>query len=157
MGRAILFSLDRNECLSIDLDMNKNNWEEKIDRLISLGFSTKLMNDTKWRELFICLAKLDLSFQIAWIDDPSQISNSLYYLPINLIDDRGIKDPGIGGPFLYKQIYYIRISKSPNKCQSLEDRHQHKFDRLLTELDLLGQFPLNLLDEWLELYGYIPI
>jgi hypothetical protein len=143
----------------------KLNYEQKIDRIISLKFSTKLMNDTKWRELFTCLARLYLAFKVAYIDDENLLlSEKSYYISTDLIGDRGIKDPGIGsaGFCLYKQIYCICINRIPHIPKTPSEqkylyyqRQQNNFNELLKELDKLGQIPINLLDDRLEIHGYI--
>lgn len=89
-----------------------SDWESNIDRKIRSRFSVRLMNDTKWRELWSLIVQHSLKVTMSYADSQEWNSESLWGpFPADCVQQHGIGDPGIGGPFLYKQILSIRIPK----------------------------------------------
>jgi hypothetical protein len=139
----------------------KSAYEHKLDQLISRRFKAKLMNNTKWREVFTCLAKSELRFQVAWINAPDFPHDVLHSINLSWVGERGLLDPGIGGPCYYKEIAYIRIPtvlRLPKVMRGEVYSYQEKkqnVESLVAELHSLGQLPLTVMSDYVEIRGYI--
>lgn len=139
----------------------KPEYENKIDRLISRKYKAKLMNNTKWREVFTCIARLDIRFHIAWIDDANAQTNALHRVSLHEIGERGLHDSGIGGPFHYKEIHCVRIPKVFRVPKTMRgevydyDDIEQDVDVLLAAIRRLGQLPLTETGDYVEIHGYV--
>ena len=82
-----------------------------------------LMNDTKWRECWQVFASLGTRIHFAYVGDEDwNAANSKRLfgpIPAHWIWDRGIRDPGIGGPFLFKEILWV---KAPAVFEAVDRR-----------------------------------
>lgn len=92
--------------------MVDSDWESNIDKKLRSRFSVRLVNDTKWREVWSLIAQHSLRVAMSYADNRDWNSDSLWGpFSADYVQERGIRDPGIGGPFLYRQILAIRIPK----------------------------------------------
>lgn len=137
-------------------------YEDELDRIISRRYKAKLMNNTKWREVFTCLAKRDIRFQVGWINTPDFPRDTVHSLfSERLVGERGLLDPGIGGPCYYKEIEYVRIPKVLRLPKVMRGEvygyHEQEQDvaGLVAELHGLGQLPLTVMSDYVEIRGYV--
>jgi hypothetical protein len=111
-------------------------------------FSICLMNDTKWREVWELVASLRLRIHFAYaIDHAWNRSNSEKLhgpFPHTWVEERGIRDPGIGGPFRYEEILWIRVPRIP----------RNDTETFCRRLDTLGQLPIRVEPDFVEIRGY---
>lgn len=139
----------------------KPDYENRIDGIISRKYKARLMNNTKWREVFTCLVRLDIRFYIVWIDGPASLRSPPHRVFLDDIDERGLGDSRIGGPFYYKEIHAVRVPRvlrMPKLMRGQVDGYEEseqEVGRLLEELHQMGQFPLNETDDYVEIYGYV--
>lgn len=110
--------------------------------------SASLMNDTKWREVWEILTDLRLRFYIAFLghNDWNVHNSAKLQGPFSrdYVLERGIRDPGIGGPFLYKHIQWIQVPK-------IRGNNVDEFSR---RLEVLGRLPVFIDSNFLEIRGY---
>jgi hypothetical protein len=127
--------------------------------------AVSLMNNTKWREVFTILAEQGLWCATAWIDevrqepeDPSWPNwNREQHHPVCLdwIRKDHIADPGIGGPFEYDELLWIRVGQYrqyPNH-KKLPAFFQD-LDRFAAALECLGKIPADRTAEYIQIIGY---
>jgi hypothetical protein len=111
-------------------------------------FSASLMNDTKWREVWELLASLKLRIHFAYARGHSwNLSNSKTLqgpFPAAWVEERGVRDPGIGGPFRYEEILWIRVPRIAG----------NDVDAFCARLDALGRLPLRVEPDFVEVRGY---
>lgn len=130
------------------------------------NFSGSFMSDTKWRKFFkalieqkICLKEFDLKY--VRDDMVRQGSGVLFEVKYEEnFTDNGFKDPGVGGPALFKEIEWIEFKDNIEFCRhhtdselSYKKRVQH-LDAIKNLLDSLGQFEYDTDQNSLRLYGY---
>ena len=126
--------------------MNRNRMAE-IKNAIQSRYSQRLLNDTKWREIWTLLTKFGQHFRMQYAN--SDVWNAdnkerLHYpLPSHDVLDNGIRDPGVGGPFRYFEIYSIEIPKT-----------NQEFGIFYTHLTDLGTLPLIDHHAYIEILGY---
>ena len=117
-------------------------------RAMARSGSASLMNDTKWREVWEVLTALQLRFHIAFLGQPdwnAQNSLSLYGpFRSDFVLHRGIRDPGVGGPFDYQDILWIRVPRV----------YRNNVDEFLRQVGSLGQMPLFEGVDVVEVRGY---
>ena len=119
-------------------------WESKIDKKLRNRFSARLMNDTKWREIWLLIARHSLKVAMSYADTEHWNSASLWGpFATDYVQQRGIRDPGIGGPFLYKQILSIRIPKLNQDTSAF-----------MADILQLGKLPLVETADQIEIVGY---
>jgi len=125
--------------------MSDSDCETRIDKKLRRLYSVQLMNNTKWREVWSLIAKLSLRLSMKYADDPNWQSNALWG-PFRLDDvqENGIRDPGVGGPFLFKQILSIRIPKT----------FQNDTEAFAAAIGKLGDLPVSETDEYIEILAY---
>ena len=122
----------------------KSAWESKLDEKLLRKFSVRLMNDTKWREVWSLIVQHSLRVSMSYATDQEWYSEFLWGpFTEDYVWEKGIRDPGIGGPFLYKEILSIRIpKKNQNTPAFLEDAVS------------IGQLPINETEEEIEIIAY---
>lgn len=117
------------------------------------------MNNTKWREVFICLAENNIRFSLSFIENPAK-KTALHNIYQSLVEERGVGDGGVG-PFEYKEIYLLQIPKTIRTPKMMRgeiygyNETKQETQELLKSLDLLGQLPISETDEFIEINGYI--
>lgn len=112
------------------------------------------MNDTKWREVFACMARHGLKFGIAWVRNDAWDNQNLHRVPESWIGTHGIRDPGIGGPCDYWEILWIRVPVAvPNDYLGKVPKRQ-PIEPFLAELASLGSLPLKQTEKYVEVRGY---
>lgn len=124
------------------------DWEAKLDHTLRTRYAVALMNDTKWREVWAIVCDLRLRVQMDYADSPGWAGSQSLWGPFRkeMIEERGIRDPGIGGPFLFKQTLWLRIPKVwPNDTSAFK-----------AAVSSLGAVPLVETDELVEVRGYEP-
>ena len=106
------------------------------------------MNDTKWREVWTVLCELRLRVHFAYAGDEGWNAANAARLwgpfPMSYVQNDGIRDPGIGGPFRYKQILWIRVPRIAG----------NDVDAFVARVKSLGQLPLRVERDYVEVRGY---
>lgn len=106
------------------------------------------MNNTKWREVWTVLCELRLRIHFAYADaeDWNRANSRRLWgpFPISYVRTDGIRDPGIGGPFRYNQILWIRVPRIAG----------NDTDAFIARLESLGQLSLAVDPEHVEVRGY---
>ena len=114
---------------------------------IQTRYPQKLMNDTKWREVWTLIAASNQRLRMKYADSDVWNSDNADRLhgpfPADYVLERGIRDPGIGGPFTYAEIYSLEIPKS-----------NPGFDMFCKALGDLGVLPITEHDTYIEILGY---
>jgi len=124
--------------------MVDSDWESSLDEKLRRRYSVRLMNDTKWREIWSLIARHALRVEMSYADRQEWNSDSLWGpFSDDYVQERGIRDPGIGGPFLYKQILSIRIPKLNQDTSAF-----------VADAGELGELPLVETAEQIEVVGY---
>ncbi|MCK5943233.1 MAG: hypothetical protein KAI24_14735 [Planctomycetes bacterium] len=105
------------------------------------------MNNTKWREVWLALAEMRLRIHFAFFRDADWNEANATKLrgpfSSSQVEERGIGDPGIGGPFLYKEILWVRVPRVPG----------NDVDGFLERVRSLGQLPMNVVPDYVEIRG----
>ena len=121
-----------------------------------LLFSAYLMNDTKWREVLLTVAQLRVPFEVAIKQEKFQIG---MLFPPERLATHTIADPGLtgGGPLLYRDIYAIRVPrwiKTRDAKTGILFEDESPGTRFLAHIRALGQLPIEVLDEYIYVWGY---
>jgi len=120
--------------------------------------NTGQMSNTKWREVFRCLAQRpELRFEIGWTDP--EVMSSYLNRPVDdsQIETTGLRDPGLGGgPFEYWEIFWMRfprkfVNPTATGRERLEVQDLSSFAYVLGQL---GMLPIVFNDEYLEIMAY---
>jgi hypothetical protein len=138
-------------------------FEEDLDRLIARKYKARLMNNTKWREVFRLLGKNDLQFAVGWVNDPDYTTEPCFRITEGLVEERGVRDPGIGGggPFLFKELEYVRVPavyRVPKMMRGEVYGYQEirqDIKAFLAQLGQLGDVPLVVSEDDVKITGYI--
>ena len=113
------------------------------------------MNDTKWRELFLCAAKHSLLFQFAWVRETDDKRESSYdSVRESCIDVHGLRDPGLGGPCLYREILWIRFPFAIHNSYWGQVPKSQPLEQFLQDLKSIGLLPIKQTAEYVEVWGY---
>lgn len=130
----------------------KAEYLEKLNKHIQQVTLAAVMNNTKWREVFACLAIHDVFINIMSVcgfltqrQIPTQvIANQLYV--------NGIGDCLPWGPMLFKEIAYISIpvKQPPNRKIDIS-----LLEQIIESLNQLGQLELIQHHKELRVYGYL--
>ncbi len=124
--------------------MVDSDWESNIDKKLRSRFSVRLMNNTKWREVWSLIARYSLRVKMSYADSQQWNSDSIWGpFSDDYVQERGIRDPGIGGPFLYKQILSIRILKLNQDTSAF-----------IADAGELGELPMTETVEQIEIVAY---
>ena len=119
----------------------------EIVNRIQTRYPQKLMNDTKWREVWTLIAASEQRLRMKYADSDVWNSDNADRLhgpfPADYVLKHGIRDPGIGGPFTYVEIYSLEIPKS-----------NPGFDAFLNGLKSLGVLPITEHATYIEILGY---
>lgn len=114
---------------------------------IQSRYSQRLLNDTKWREIWALLTKFGQHFRMQYAnsdvwnaDNKDRLQPPL---PPNYVLDNGIRDPGVGGPFRFFQIYSIEIPKANTE-----------FNEFFDHLTSIGTLPITDCESYIEILGY---
>jgi hypothetical protein len=111
-------------------------------------FSARLMNNVKWRSIWKIICRLHLRIRTAYAGSHewNEQNNDKSWGPFTLdsIQERGIRDPGIGRPFLYKEILWLRIPKNRGN-----DTEAFKREVRQIGIDLFAET-----NEYVEILGY---
>lgn len=125
---------------------------DKLNKHIQKVTLAAVMNNTKWREVFLCLSKFDISITICSIYgflSPYQTSTQVIadYLYVN-----GIGDCISGGPILFQEIAYIVIPFKQSKTSEIDIS---MLGKIIERLNQLGQLEIVKDDQCLSVYGYL--
>ena len=124
--------------------MVDSDWEANLDKKLRSQFSVRLMNNTKWREVWSLIARHSLRVAMSYADSGDWNSDSLWRpFSADYVQERGIRDPGIGGPFLYKQILSIRIPKLNQDTSAF-----------IVDVAKLGELPMTETADQIEIVAY---
>lgn len=138
--------------------MTASDHDRDLDRRLRERWSTALMNDTKWREVWLVIVELGvrLYFSYADSDDWNAANASRLFGPFRVehVWERGIRDPGIGGPFLFKQILEIRVPRHSPPRPGVGPIVMNDLDVLVHRLRELGEIPVSTNDEVVVIRGY---
>lgn len=120
------------------------DWESNLDKKLRGRYSVRLMNDTKWREIWSLIARHSLRVAMSYADSLEWHSDSLWGpFSDDYVQERGIRDPGIGGPFLYKQILSLRIPKLNQDASAF-----------IADVVELGYLPMTETADQIEIVAY---
>ncbi|MDR3158366.1 MAG: hypothetical protein LBU11_05005 [Zoogloeaceae bacterium] len=126
----------------------KSPWEKQLDEKLRKIFSARLMNNVKWRSIWEIICRLHVRIRIAYAGshewNEQNSDKSWGHFTLDCIQERGIRDPGIGGPFLYKEILWVRIPKS----------HGNDTEAFKREVSQIGVDLFTETDEYVEILGY---
>lgn len=137
-GKTITF----NELSAVT--MVDSDWKANVDKKLRGRYAVRLMNDTKWREVWSLIARHSLRVAMSYADSGDWNSASLWGpFSADYVQERGIRDPGIGGPFLYKQILSIRIPKLNQDTSEF-----------MADVVELGELPITESVAQIEIVGY---
>jgi hypothetical protein len=129
----------------------------KFDRLLQRLGHVRLMNDTKWREVFGVLADLRCRFFIEFVGEPTRDEPARTLSgPIRHHDicERWIgAAPIAGGPCEYRYIQSVTVPKSLPVLGNRRGETQD-LDELHRRLSELGQLPLQITRDELKLVAY---
>ena len=128
--------------------------QKRISKAIS-GYKAALMNNTKWREVLLCIAKQEMQVQFAFVRD------EVFLTPVSFAEG-GIKldyvsDCTIHGPFYFKDIFAIKCQKYEQKRNSATGRvinDDTKFIQLQNAFKSLGELPIKVTEDGLTIHGY---
>jgi len=112
------------------------------------------MNDTKWREVFACLARHQTQFQVAWIGNSESATSALYSIRESLIEAHGLRDPGLGGPCAFRDIHWLQIPLAIRSAYWGHVPHRQSIEPLLADLAILGDLPIQRTAGALIIRGY---
>lgn len=132
--------------------------DERLDLTIANQFTCCLMSNAKWRKVFHILCSPELGHmrfrfkEVGREERPNQTLDKL--LKPDMIGERWIGDCLSGGPLYYRAIEWIEIpaqyvERSPERQVVWQD-----IVEATRALSQAGQFPIELTDAWLRLYGY---
>jgi hypothetical protein len=146
--------------LAKDVTMPKT-LDERLDQAIASRFTTSLMSNAKWRKAFRILSDPALGLKAFRCKNVPLLSEDEDYVhwydrlpPPHMIGEKAIGDCLAGGPLYYRAIEWIEIpaenvDRSPERPVVQQD-----IVAAAHALSQAGQFPLELTDAWLRLYGY---
>ncbi len=148
------------------LIMDKENKNlARIDRAIS-KFNSSYMSNTKWKKLFLSFCSCDIpvkEFALKYVGDKTIRKGSGFLFEVDYkvnFSDAGFKDPGIGGPVMFKEIEWIefvdnlefrRHHDNPKLAYRQEVQTLDPIENLLTSL---GEFEYHRDQSSLRLYAY---
>jgi hypothetical protein len=112
------------------------------------------MSDTKWREVFLCVSRHKLRFQVAWVRGSDWDTEGLHAIWESLIDTRGLRDPGVGGPCWYREILWIRLPLAIHDAYGGKVPRRQPIQQLLDDLARLGRLPIRQTHDYVEIRGY---
>lgn len=137
----------------------------KLEKEIA-KYSASFMSDSKWRKFFQALIAQKVGvkeFNLKYVGDETVRKGSGYLFEVNYevtFTDNGFKDPGVGGPALFKEIEWIEFKdnlafnrRHSDPVLSFEKRIQ-RVDSIKNLLDALGNFEYDLNRDSIRLYGY---
>jgi hypothetical protein len=126
----------------------QKKWLTDKDRKRAGRFPVSLMNDTKWREVWMVMTEMRLRFRFAYAgDDRWNEANSERLqgpFPAGYVQAKGIRDPGIGGPFFYKEILWVRVPRIPG----------NNIESFVAQVRSLGQLPVHFGPDYVEICAY---
>lgn len=137
--------------------------DERLDRAIASRFTCSLMSNTKWRKVFHIFSSPEFGLKVfrykdVPLDEGEDNGHIRQYLdrlpPPNMIGEKWIGDCLGGGPLYYRSIEWIEIpARYPMRSQG-RPIVQQDLVAAAHALTQAGQFPIELTDEWLRVYGY---
>lgn len=120
-------------------------------------YSSRLMNDTKWREVLLIVAQLRVQFELVLIGEEKFRTGMIF--PVERLGLHVIADPGLtgGGPLHYWEIYALRVprwikTRHAKTGVLFEDESLGK--SFLAHIRALGQLPVEVLAEYIYVWGY---
>lgn len=129
----------------------KEEYLEKLNKHIQQVTLAAVMNNTKWREVFVYLSTYDLFIRIrsvyGFLSHWSPTTAIVNHLYVN-----GIGDCISGGPVLFKEIAYMSI---PLKQLANRKIDISLLEQIIESLNQLGQLQLTQDDKELRIYGYL--
>ena len=142
-----------------------NKISERIEKAIA-NFNGSFMSDTKWRKFFNALIEQEIclkEFSLKYVRDETirQGSGVLFESKYEqYFTGNGFKDPGLGGPALFKEIEWIEFKDNIefSRHHTNPDLSYIKRVQLVEPikelLESLGQFEYDIDQNSLKLYGY---
>ena len=97
---------------------------------------------------------------VEWVKKSEWNKDSLYFVLPQIVDVEGLKDPGIGGPCLYRDILTITIPRhrvikeTRNGSPYRQDRQPQPIADLLEDFQTLGKLPVDETAEFIQIIGY---
>lgn len=135
--------------------------DKLLDTAIASRFTTALMSNAKWRKTFRILSDPSLDLKIFQYKDvpvvPADDEDYVHIYdrlpPVDMIGEKAIGDCVSGGPLYYRAIEWIEIPAQYQRHYTLP-AGQQDIVAAAQALSLAGQFPIELTDAWLRVYGY---
>lgn len=140
-----------------------NRRESDVRARILRRYEAALMNNTKWRMVWTALTELRAPFKLAMADaddwNADHADRVHRALPPSLVEDWGIADPGVGGPFLYVQILSVSVPEPEPRSPEADTlgmpfQSVHDHELLRTRLLNIGELPLREEPQELQIWGY---
>ena len=134
--------------------MNGEETQRRLEETIS-SFQARHMNNTKWREVLTAALATGCPMEISTVWEPDRFE--VARIQKNWLAPDHIRDPGVGGPLEYREIFALRV---PRYRLAREPRTGAQFscsahlEQLVEALDTLGQVPVVESDEHLSVIGY---
>ncbi len=138
----------------------RTKYDLQLDRFLASHFPSWLMSNAKWRKAFHILWSPALGLTIMFYKTVGEEHIRSMWRPFEpeRIQERGLGD-GSGGPLDYRLIERIEVPTEyveparPTFDKELLVIHQD-VELVVRALSKAGQFPIELTDAGLRLYGY---
>jgi hypothetical protein len=140
-----------------------DSFEQKLQKVVANRFSVALMNNTKWRKVFEIVSAQSVLFDWQDIYPPTGDCDGEYlsgwrgtFHPLDkqYILTKGLGDGGlVGGPIRYAEIQRVVIPRSYVGHDGREKK-VNDIEALAKALSALGQIPLTLHQDFVEIEGY---
>lgn len=131
------------------------HWKQDTKRRTA-KYTVHLMNNSKWRKVLTVLLENNVGFEVALIHDENYW-RKVQHLTIADLTREYIKDPGIGGPCLYTEIFSIRLLLNMKKRNSKIGKTeicQQQSAAIIKQLNTLGKLPLSTDEDYCTLQAY---
>lgn len=130
-------------------------WKQDTQRRTA-KYTSRLMNNSKWREVLTLLLENNAVFEVALIHDESYWRQVQHLTLTDLATDY-IKAPGIGGPCLYAEIFAIKLPLKTEKRNPQIGKTttcQQQSAAIIKQLNALGKLPLSTDENYCTLQAY---
>jgi hypothetical protein len=129
----------------IIMEKYKKKLNSQISKMVSL------MNDTKWYKLFEALIENNISkIAIKWVLNSG--NGFELYVDKDRLYKNGFRD-GSGGPFLYKEIEWIKIYEITEMINGVIQK-KIAVDEIIKIINRVGEFEYEKVNNGIKIFGY---